>query len=104
MQGGERSGYSASSISSPSLSSSSAFESTSGSHGTFGSSASFGAHTGGHFRDGDTRGQTINSRREMEMEEHYENGQLVSGRKEDKEWKNDNLLRHDLRHYGEVCL
>ncbi|XP_018012554.1 keratin, type I cytoskeletal 9 [Hyalella azteca] len=43
----------------------------------------------------------VTHRREMEVEEHYENGQLVHGREEEKEWKNDNLLKHERRHYGE---
>lgn len=44
----------------------------------------------------------MTQRREMEVEEHYENGRLVHGREEDKEWKNEQLLRHDHRRYGEV--
>ena len=54
---------------------------------------------GGRYGAGQT-GYTHRS--EMEREEHYENGQLVSGRKEEKEWKNDDLVRHDHRTYGQV--
>ncbi|KAF2347689.1 EGF-like domain [Trinorchestia longiramus] len=48
-----------------------------------------------------TGGRAISHRREMEVEEHYENGQLVRGHEKDKEWKNNQLLRHDERVYGE---
>ena len=43
-------------------------------------------------------------RREMEVEEHYQDGKLVRGREKEQEWKNDQLLRHDVRHYGEVSI
>lgn len=63
----------------------------------FSSTGSFGAH-----REGYNPGQSVSHRREMEVEEHYENGQLVSGREEDKSWKNENLINHEERRYGEV--
>ena len=43
-------------------------------------------------------------RQEMEFEEHYENGQLVKGRKANKEWQDNQLVRHDEKHYGEVSI
>lgn len=57
----------------------------------------------GAFSAGDRPGgASLSHRREMEVEEHYENGQLVRGRSNDREWKNDEILRNDSRVYGEV--
>ena len=64
------------------------------------SSSSFGASTSiGH--SGVEPG-SYSSKREHQVEERYENGRLVSGRKEEKEWEDGTLLRHDKEHYGEV--
>lgn len=109
MIGGSGSGYggthSQSGSSNIGYSPDSVFESnktrSSGTYGNseFTSSGNFGANIGSHGPS-----QSVSHRREMEVEEHYENGQLVSGKEEDKEWKNDNLLRHNERRYGEVSL
>lgn len=60
-------------------------------------SSGFGIHAAGYPGG-------VTQRREMEVEEHYENGQLVHGREEKKEWENENLLNHERRQYGEVIL
>lgn len=115
LQGGARAGSAYSSQTSPALSSSSRYDTYGGTStqgvANFGASATFGAERSGSYGGGATQigggvsgvGQGgMTQRREMEVEEHYENGRLVHGREEDKEWKNEQLLRHDHRRYGEV--
>ena len=83
---------------------SSGFQSSASSGGVVASGA-IEAHAGypGGF-SGVAEPETYSSRRENEVEERYVNGVLVSGRKEDREWQDGELLRHDKEHYGEVCI
>ena len=79
-----------------------------GSAGSLGSAGSFGGAGsqafGAHVSLQTTGGQpgAYSSRSENRMEERYENGRLVTGVKEAKEWEDGELLRHDREHYGEV--